>query len=141
MITVTGSIDALNGFLDRLQLVSPVNLEPESKGYEWPLQLPDFRWPIADHTEAQNAFCALLIRDSPSRLLAIEGAPETGKSSLARQMERNVAELLPDLRCGRFDFKGTTDRRIEVDAFAQWFWNGSEHWRRHEGARPDPDFS
>jgi hypothetical protein len=34
-------------------------------------------------------------------------------------MERNVAELLPGVRCGRFDFKGTIDRRIEADAFAQ----------------------
>jgi hypothetical protein len=34
-------------------------------------------------------------------------------------MERNVVELLPELRCGRFDFKGTIDRRIETDAFVQ----------------------
>jgi hypothetical protein len=105
--------------INRLRLVSPALFEPEQNGVEWPKEIPDFRWPIADHAEAQAAFCALLARASPARVLCIEGASETGKSSLAIQMERNVAELLPGLRCGRFDFKGTADRRIEVDAFAQ----------------------
>jgi hypothetical protein len=51
-------------------------------------------------------------------MLPIRGAQETGKSSLAKQMERNVAELLPQLRCGRFDFKGDVNQQIEIDALA-----------------------
>jgi hypothetical protein len=105
--------------IDRLSLVSPAIALPNVTRLEWPEQLPDFAWPIADHTDAQIAFCALLMRNSPARLLLIEGFSETGKSILSNQMERYVADLLPDLRCGRFDFKGTADRSLEVTAFAQ----------------------
>jgi hypothetical protein len=111
--------DAAQLVLDRLQLVCPTALATGPERFEWPQRPPDFRWSIADHAEAQSAFCALLMRASPARLLCVKGPSETGKSSLARQMERNVAQVLPGLRCGRFDFKGTTDRRIEVDAFAR----------------------
>jgi len=110
--------DAAQLIIDRLRFVSPSSFEPESDGPEWPRQLPAFRWPLANHAQVQAAFRDLLMRTSPARLLPVQGGPETGKSSLAGQMERNVAELLPDLRCGRFDFKGTIDRRIEIEAFA-----------------------
>ena len=90
-----------------------------AQGAEWPAVAPDFGWPIADHTEAQRAFCQLVTQSSPSRLLLIEGLSETGKTHLGKQMERNIAELLPELRCGRLDFKGTTDRHIEVDGFVR----------------------
>jgi hypothetical protein len=109
--------DAVQLIADRLQLVCPGVLKGEPSNAAWPRQLPEFRWPIADHTLAQAAFCAMLDPSGSVRFLAIEGVSETGKSSLATQMERNIAELLPGLRCGRFDFKGFVDRRIEVEAF------------------------
>jgi TIR domain len=115
--------DAAQLILDRLSRVSPNGVETETETETetsgWPQRPPDFHWPIADHAQAQQAFCSLLRAASPVRLLAISGASETGKSSLARQMESNVARIYPEVRCGRFDFKGTAYRSSEVENFAE----------------------
>ena len=111
--------EAAQLIIDRLRLVSPLSVKSQSERVEWRHHLPSFRWPLANHTEVQDAFRSFLLNGSPTRLLTIQGVSETGKTSLAKQMERNVSELLPEVRCGRFDFKGTIDRQIETDAFAQ----------------------
>jgi hypothetical protein len=103
--------------VDRLGYIAPASVQPAASSH-WPRRTPPFRWPMANHGDAQAAFSDLLMHRSPLRMLPIHGAAETGKSSLAKQMERNVAELLPALRCGRFDFKSGVDERIEIEAFA-----------------------
>ena len=83
---------------------------------QWPRDVPDLQWPMADHSEARAAFARLLCEASPERALLVRGASETGKSHMSRQMIRN-AGLLPAVVSGRFDFKGTTS--IGVEALAQ----------------------
>ena len=86
---------------------------------DWPLVPPSLDWPVADHSEAQRAFAQLLTRDSPFRLLSVHGHSETGKSHLTRQFVRNALKI-PMLACARFDFKGSTDMRVEAETFAEW---------------------
>jgi hypothetical protein len=83
---------------------------------QWPSDVPDLHWPMADHAEARAAFARLLCEASPERALLVRGASETGKSHMSKQMIRN-AGLLPGVVAGRFDFKGTTN--IGIEAFAQ----------------------
>jgi hypothetical protein len=73
---------------------------------------------MADHSGAREAFAELLTSGVPWRFLPIRGASETGKSHITRQMLAN-ALAIPDIGCGRFDFKGTTDMDREVNAFVQ----------------------
>ncbi len=75
-------------------------------------------WPMADHNGARDAFAGLLIRNAPWRFLPLRGPSETGKSHVTRQMLANALQV-PDLACGRFDFKGTTDMDAELRAFVQ----------------------
>jgi hypothetical protein len=83
---------------------------------QWPSDVPELQWPMADHSEARATFARLLCEASPERVLLVRGASETGKSHMSKQMIRN-AGLLPGVVYGRFDFKGTTS--IGVEAFAQ----------------------
>jgi len=83
---------------------------------EWPSDVPELQWPMADHSEARGAFARLLCEGSPERALLVRGASETGKSHMSKQMIRN-AGLLPGVVSGRFDFKGTSN--IGIEAFAQ----------------------
>jgi hypothetical protein len=83
---------------------------------QWPSDVPELQWPMADHREARAAFARLLCQASPERALLVRGASETGKSHMSKQMIRN-AGLLPGVVSGRFDFKGTTN--IGIEAFAQ----------------------
>lgn len=83
---------------------------------QWPNDVPELKWPMADHSEARAAFASLLCEASPERALLVRGASETGKSHMSKQMIRN-AGLLPGVVSGRFDFKGTTS--IGIEAFAQ----------------------
>jgi hypothetical protein len=73
---------------------------------------------MADHSGACEAFGVLLTVAAPHRYLPIRGETETGKSHITRQMLAN-ALAMPDIACGRFDFKGTTDVDREVMAFVQ----------------------
>ena len=84
---------------------------------EWPVATPLLDWPVADHSEAQRAFGQLITRDAPFRLLPIHGRSDTGKSHLTKQFLRNALKI-PDLTCGRFDFKGSSDMDAELRAFA-----------------------
>ena len=65
-----------------------------------------------------QAFARLLCEASPERALLVRGESETGKSHMSKQMIRN-AMLLPGVVSGRFDFKGTTNMGVEIEAFSQ----------------------
>lgn len=94
---------------------SPVAMPPEPT---WPQTPPELVWPMADHSGAREAFGELLTAQVGWRLLRIQGASETGKSHITRQMLAN-ALAMPEVACGRFDFKGTTDMDREVRVFVQ----------------------
>ena len=87
-------------------------------GPDWPAVAPLLDWPVADHSEAQRAFAQLITRAAPFRLLPIQGVSETGKSHLTKQFLRNALKI-PDLTCGRFDFKGSSDMDAELRTFAE----------------------
>jgi|RhiMetdeSRZDD1v2_1073273.scaffolds.fasta_scaffold191843_2 TIR domain-containing protein len=87
-------------------------------GPDWPAVAPPLDWPVADHSEAQRSFAQLITRAVPFRLLLIHGVSETGKSHLTKQFLRNALKM-PDLTCGRFDFKGSSDMDAELRAFAE----------------------
>lgn len=101
---------------DRLCLIHPGLVPPAAP--DWPEQLPPLHWTIADHEDVSTAFDHLLTRMSPLSFLLLCGPSEAGKSYITRQMLDN-ALLMPDLACGRFDFKGTTDMDDELRALVQ----------------------
>ena len=84
----------------------------------WPTDAPDLRWPMADHGEPREVFGRLLSETARERALLIRGASETGKSHISKQMFVN-AMLMPGVRAGRFDFKGTTNMDVEIEAFSR----------------------
>jgi len=94
----------------------PGDVEPTVA--RWPGDIPVLQWPMADHGEARAAFARLLCEAAPERALLVQGASETGKSHMSKQMIRN-AMLLPGVMSGRFDFKGTTNMGVELEAFSQ----------------------
>jgi hypothetical protein len=116
-----GAAQAAQLIVDRLGLIDPglttAQAETSSEP-QWPADPPTLSWPMADHSGAREAFARLLTAGVDQRYLPIRGASETGKSHITRQMLAN-ALAIPDLACGRFDFKGTTDMDREVSAFVQ----------------------
>lgn len=107
--------------VDRLHLLRPDLRPVDSPGTakrDWPETPPPLSWPMADHSSAREAFAELLSSRSRWRFLPIRGVSETGKSHISRQMLAN-ALAIPDIACGRFDFKGTTSMDSEVRAFVQ----------------------
>jgi hypothetical protein len=102
----------------RLNLVRGQVGNPDRRSARWPSTVPPLHWPMADHTEVRAAFAALLSDASETRALLIQGSSETGKSHMSKQMIRN-AMTLPEVVAGRFDFKGTTNMGVEIEAFAQ----------------------
>lgn len=109
--------EAADLIVARLNLVRAGGSEVNGSVRQWPEVAPDLHWPMADHGEARGAFSTLLCDSSPVRALLLQGASETGKSHMTTQMIRN-AMTLPEVVCGRFDFKGTTNMDIELEAFA-----------------------
>jgi len=85
---------------------------------QWPSVVPALQWPMADHAEARRAFAGLLCEATSERALLVSGESETGKSHMSKQMIRN-AMLLPGVVSGRFDFKGTTNMSVEMEAFSR----------------------
>jgi hypothetical protein len=110
--------EAAELIIERLRLVSPMLRKDVLAGLDWPEQPPTVRWPMADHSEVRTAFECLLTRTSPWRALLVCGPSEAGKSHITRQILGNALRV-PDLACGRFDFKGTTDMDAELRAFVQ----------------------
>lgn len=84
---------------------------------EWPETPILLNWPVADHSGARDAFARLLTRNAPWRFLPLRGPSETGKTYITLQMFNNAVFKLPDLACGRFDFKGTTKLDDELRSF------------------------
>ena len=85
---------------------------------EWPETPPSLDWPIANHSDVYSAFETLLTRSNTQRLLTVSGPSESGKSLIAQQMFGNALRI-PDLACGLFNFKGTTDMDNELRTFIQ----------------------
>lgn len=103
--------------LNRLSLIEAqlkFASEGSSSGLQWPETPPPLSWPMADHSAARKAFAELLTSKVRLRFLPIRGPSETGKSHITRQMLGNVLAI-PDIACGRLDFKGTTGIDIEVN--------------------------
>ena len=84
----------------------------------WPLIADILPLRVANHKEPQIAFHRLLSTEAPYQLLRIEGDSQTGKTHLSKQFLGSVFAL-PGLRCGRFDFKGSSDMDLEVNGFAE----------------------
>ena len=73
---------------------------------------------MTDHSAARAAFEHLLTRTASFRFLPVRGRSEMGKTHITMQMFGSALRV-PDLACGRFDFKGTTNMDEEVRAFVQ----------------------
>jgi hypothetical protein len=101
----------------RLSLVRAYAGDVEPVVARWPSDASVPHWAMADHGEARKAFARLLTDGIPERALLVRGASETGKSHMSKQMIRN-AMLLPEVASGRFDFKGTTNMDVEIEAFS-----------------------
>jgi hypothetical protein len=111
-------VEAAELIVARLNLVRGYDGDVKPPVARWPRDVPALQWPMADHGEARGAFAGLLCEMSPERALLVRGESETGKSHMSRQMIRN-AMLLPGVVSGRFDFKGTTNMGVEIEAFSQ----------------------
>jgi hypothetical protein len=112
------AIEAAELIVARLNLVRVSAGSAQRVTTHWPSDPPILHWPMADHSEAREAFARLLSESASERVLLIRGVSETGKSHMSRQMIRN-AMLLDEIAYGRFDFKGTTNMRVEIEAFSQ----------------------
>jgi hypothetical protein len=112
------AIEAAELIVARLNLVRAYAADVEPTVARWPSDVPVLQWPMADHGEARRAFARLLCGVTPERALLVRGASETGKSHISKQMIRN-AMLLPGVVSGRFDFKGTTNMGVEIEAFSR----------------------
>jgi hypothetical protein len=111
-------IEAAELIVARLNLVRSYGSHTGPSVERWPLHAPVLQWPMANHGEARQAFAELLCAVSRERVLLVRGQSETGKSHMSKQMIRN-AMLLPEVVSGRFDFKGTTNMDVEIEAFSR----------------------
>jgi hypothetical protein len=112
------AIEAAELIVARLNMVRVHQDNAEPAVTRWPTDFLVQQWPMADHGEARRAFARLLCGESTERVLLVKGTSETGKSHMSRQMIRN-AMLVPGVVSGRFDFKGTTDMGVEIEAFSR----------------------
>jgi hypothetical protein len=87
----------------------------------WPNTPPSLNWTMADHSGAREAFSTLLLGNAPWRCLPLRGPSEVGKTHITQQMLANALHLKepPNIACGRFDFKGTTDMDAAIRIFIQ----------------------
>lgn len=111
-------VEAAELIVARLNLVRAYVGDVEPTAARWPNDVPILQWPMADHGEARAAFAKLLSEASAERALLVRGASETGKSHMSKQMIRNAMQL-PGVVAGRFDFKGTTNISVEIEAFSR----------------------
>lgn len=110
--------EAAELILARLRLIRQSKLPEKPPALDWPDQAPKLKWPIADHSKVRMAFERLLTSKAPWRFLPVKGPSESGKTHISRQLLGNGLRL-PNLACGRFDFKGTTDMDDELRAFVE----------------------
>ena len=111
------AIEAAELIVARLNLARGHASDTGSAVARWPVDVPVLQWPMADHGESRGAFATLLCEANRHRVLLVRGSSETGKSHMSKQMIRN-AMLLPGVVSGRFDFKGTTNIGVEIEAFS-----------------------
>jgi hypothetical protein len=110
--------------VNRLRLIFP-ELTPGTavwpEASSWPNCPLALRWPMANHSGVREAYSNLLLANASRRCLLIRGSSESGKSHITQQMLSNALNLpnMPNLACGRFDFKGTTDMDAVVRIFVQ----------------------
>lgn len=119
-----GVIETAQLIINRFHLIRPEIFSGEAASDmegSWPSIQPLLNWSMADHREAREAFSQLLQQNAPWRYLSLRGPSEVGKSHITQQMLANALRLkeLPNLACGRFDFKGTTDIAAAVNFFIQ----------------------
>jgi len=112
------AVEAAELIVARLNLARGYAVDVEPAVARWLSDVPVLQWPMADHSEARRAFAKLLCEAISERVLLVRGASETGKSHMSKQMIRNAMGL-PGVVCGRFDFKGTTNMGVEVEAFSR----------------------
>jgi hypothetical protein len=113
------AVEAAELIVARLNLVRGCAGGVEPTLARWPSDVPVLQWwPMADHGQARQAFARLLSEAIPERALLVRGASETGKSHMSKQMIRNASSL-PGVVSGRFDFKGTTNMGVEIEAFSR----------------------
>jgi len=74
-------------------------------------------WPLCDHDNVREAFAHLLTEGFGHKALLLRGPSGCGKTAVTEQLLGNAMRM-PGLACGRFDFKGTTRLREELDRFA-----------------------
>jgi hypothetical protein len=91
--------------------------EQSGSALEWPLLDDSLNLRVANHGNAQQAFRQLLRPDKTYQLLRIQGDSQTGKTHLTKQFLGAAIEL-SNLRCGRFDFKGSVGLDREVNVLA-----------------------
>jgi hypothetical protein len=84
----------------------------------WPPMAQPLPLRVANHREPQRAFQRLLSPEAPYQLLRIQGDSQTGKTHLSKQFLGSALGL-PGLRCGRFDFKGSSDMDLELNGLAE----------------------
>jgi hypothetical protein len=111
-------VEAAELIVARLNLARGYAHQVEPSTARWPSDVPVLQWPMAGHSEAREAFARLLSEATHERALLVRGASETGKSHMSRQMVRNAMRL-PGVVAGRFDFKGTTNMGLEIEAFSR----------------------
>ena len=111
------AIEAAELIVARLNLARGYASDAGPVVARWPVDVPALQWPMADHGESRRAFARLLCEANRERVLLVRGSSETGKSHMSKQMIRN-AMLLPEVVSGRFDFKGTINMGVEIEAFS-----------------------
>lgn len=116
--------DTVQLIIQRLTLIYPEAFSgtaTSASDGSWPSIRQSLSWSMADHRDAREAFSNLLQQDAPWRYLSLRGPSEVGKSHITQLMLANALRLKnpPNLACGRFDFKGTTDITAAVKAFIQ----------------------
>jgi hypothetical protein len=77
---------------------------------------PDLTWPFADNYALRDAFATMLTKDSPNRVLLIEGMSERGKSSATEHLMACACRY-GWLGCGRLDLKGGGLAHKQFDSF------------------------
>jgi len=112
------AVEAAELIVARLNLVRAYAGDVGAVAARWPSNAPVLHWPMADHGEARKTFARLLSEGVSERAFLVRGASETGKSHMSKQMIRN-SMLLPGVVSGRFDFKGTTNMGVEIEAFSR----------------------
>lgn len=113
--------EAAELIVERLRLVAPdigIGTGHLASRPSWPEAPTPLLWPMANHRSVREAFESLLTQKNPWHFLPIVGPSETGKTHITKQILANALRV-PDLACGRFDFKGTTDMETEVRGFVQ----------------------